>query len=695
MTDLGPQYQNLSYGGLLQIPGGVTAVLQQVQDGDGNPTGLYLSSTGVSFTGLVATTAQNLNGGSAGYIPYQSAANTTAFVGAGSSGYVLVSNGSSAPSWSNTAPHSLTSNATTNLAGGSAGTVPYQSSAGVTSYTATGSVGQVLTSTGLGAPVWQTISSGNASNITGGSAGNLVYQIASNTTSFVSNGTSGQILQSNGAAAPNWTTLTPASIGALAINGSNNMSGNLNMSGYAVTNLAAPSSPSDAATKYYVDSLATGLNIKSSCLAATTANITLSGAQMIDGVPITTGDRVFVKNQTNQAENGIYVGNVGAWTRATDADTWSEIVSATAFVSYGAVNASTTWVCNVSAGGTLGVTPITVVQFAGSTSYSAGTGLVLAGTQFRLDYPVVVPLGGTGVTSLSGIAYGNGSSAFTAATGAQIVSAIGSSAVTNATNSSICTGNSATATKLETARLINGVAFDGTTNITIPSNTPYSLGFASDGTGSPPGSTFNGSSPTFISYNSIGAPSTTGAYASGTWSINISGNAATATSAASWSAAGANTYTTNNVGINTSTPACSLDVVGKIRSSGTFDPNNTNWTNAAFTAQGGYGGGIALIDGSHGWALWADYLGANLNIGQGSVTGGLSTKFNFNSAGALALNGNYGTSGQVLTSSGGGAMTWSNPSASGNGWTTGTEFSNGTPTTFSTSMVIKIGRAHV
>lgn len=50
MSNLGPQQQNASYNGILQIPGGVTAQLQQVQDGDGRGTGLFLSSAGTNAT---------------------------------------------------------------------------------------------------------------------------------------------------------------------------------------------------------------------------------------------------------------------------------------------------------------------------------------------------------------------------------------------------------------------------------------------------------------------------------------------------------------------------------------------------------------------------------------------------------------------------------------------------------------------
>lgn len=90
-------------------------------------------------------------------------------------------------------------------------------------------------------------------------------------------------------------------------------------------------------------------------------------------------------------------------------------------------------------------------------------------------------------------------------------------------------GNAGSATVLATARTINGVSFNGSANISLNLNS--SLTFNNGGSGSASGVTFNGGTATTISYNTVGAPSTTGAGASGTWAINISGNAATASTA--------------------------------------------------------------------------------------------------------------------------------------------------------------------
>jgi hypothetical protein len=178
--------------------------------------------------------------------------------------------------------------------------------------------------------------------------------------------------------------------------------------GYKITGLADPTSDQDAATKYYVDTVAQGLDVKASVKAATTANITLSGAQTIDGIAIVAGDRVLVKNQTSTPTNGIYVAASGAWARSADANTWDELVSAYTFVEEGTTYADTGWVCTINAGGTLGTTPITWSQFSGAGTYLAGTGLTLSGNTFSIT--------NTAVTAGS---YGSASETLTATVNAQ------------------------------------------------------------------------------------------------------------------------------------------------------------------------------------------------------------------------------------------------------------------------------------
>jgi hypothetical protein len=159
-----------------------------------------------------------------------------------------------------------------------------------------------------------------------------------------------------------------------------------------LTSVAVTQDPTSAlqlATKQYVDAVAQGLDPKASCIAATTADITLSGTQTIDGVALIAGDRCLVKDQTLSQNNGIYVVSASAWTRATDMDAWAEVPGAFTFIEQGTLYADTGWVCTSNAGGTLGTTPITWVQFAGVGSYTAGTGLTLTGTQFSITNTAV------------------------------------------------------------------------------------------------------------------------------------------------------------------------------------------------------------------------------------------------------------------------------------------------------------------
>ena len=93
-----------------------------------------------------------------------------------------------------------------------------------------------------------------------------------------------------------------------------------------------------------IDGVSTSTAVKAPCRAATTANITLSGEQTIDGIAIVADDRVLVKNQTDTTENGIYDASASAWTRAKDFDGARDVVDGTqVFVNLGSTYASTYW----------------------------------------------------------------------------------------------------------------------------------------------------------------------------------------------------------------------------------------------------------------------------------------------------------------------------------------------------------------
>jgi hypothetical protein len=192
----------------------------------------------------------------------------------------------------------------------------------------------------------------------------------------------------------------------------------------AGTVVAAPSGATDIANKQYVDYYAAGLSWKAPVTAASMANITtLSGLLTIDTVTLAAGETVLVKNQTNAADNGIYVVSAGAWTRSIGADVWEEFIGAIVFVVEGTQTGSA-WFCTAQPGGTLGVTAINWSNFSVASTYTAGTGLTLAGTQFS-----ITPVGTAGT-------YGAASSVPVFVTNA-------SGQVTSVTNTSIAIANTA------------------------------------------------------------------------------------------------------------------------------------------------------------------------------------------------------------------------------------------------------------
>jgi len=227
-----------------------------------------------------------------------------------------------------------------------------------------------------------------------------------------------------------------------------------------------PSSSSDIANKYYVDSVAQGLGPKAACQVATTVNISLTGLQTIDGYTTLSGDRVLVKNQSTSSQNGIYIASASAWTRSTDMDVWSEVPGAYTVVLNGG-QADTGWVCTASQTGTIGTTAMPWVQFSGSATYFAGTGLTLASNTFSITN-----------TGVSAGTYGSASQTVTI-----IVNAQGQLTSASAQNIAI-SATQITSGTIDTARISGSyTGITGVGTLTAGTWNASTIGVAYGGTG--------------------------------------------------------------------------------------------------------------------------------------------------------------------------------------------------------------------
>ena len=130
-----------------------------------------------------------------------------------------------------------------------------------------------------------------------------------------------------------------------------------------------------------------GLKPKAAVKAATTASITLSGTQTVDGVSVESGDRVLVKDQASPEENGIYDVGAGPWTRSSDMDELSpvdEINGAYTFVQEGTENAGKGFVQTGSVS-VIGTDPMNFIFFNSSSNIVGGDGIDYSGSTVSVD----------------------------------------------------------------------------------------------------------------------------------------------------------------------------------------------------------------------------------------------------------------------------------------------------------------------
>jgi hypothetical protein len=479
-----------------------------------------------------------------------------------------------------------------------------------------------------------------------------------------------------------------------------------------------PTAATDIVNLLALQSYAAGISWKQPCVAATLTNITLSGLQTIDGKAVVAGDRVLVKDQSNAANNGIYLASASAWTRSLDADTWDELICAISFIEYG-TQAGGAWFCTAQDGGTINVTANNWSQFTTSATYSAGTGLTLTGTVFSITpvgtastygsastVPVFTTNASGQVSSVTNTNIAIGATQITSGTidsarisgsytGITGVGTLLDLTVTNAIVGSI-TGNAATATlatsatSATTATNIAGGAAGSVPYQTASSST----GFLAAGT--------NGQVLTLASGVPSWATPTTGTVTSvsGTGTVSGISLSGTVTSSGSLTLGGtldlssppAIGGTTANTVRGTTITATSSFVGSFFDASGSGGGSLRNLGGSACLQWGGGGGVNVTIDGPINMnganaAIQINPTGTgnvsiapagvltvnpttastmnNVVIGGTTPLAGTFTDLRINNT--ISLAGSTGTSGYVITSNGASAPTWQALPATGLG----------------------------
>lgn len=236
----------------------------------------------------------------------------------------------------------------------------------------------------------------------------------------------------------------------------------LNLNGNDITGLpATPTASTSAVSKAYVDSVATGLDVKESVVTASAAPVVLDGVgENVGGVVVALNDRVLVKDQATLSENGIYIVKSGAWTRSADATVGGTLtLGAFTFVEGGTnqgkgyvYSAANTW-SQFSDTGALGAgNGITIGSGTIAVKAKASGNIEVTTDGVDVTGQIPVSKGGTGAATLTGYIKGNATSAFTASSSIPVTDVSGRRLVTSPLT--IATGTVAT--------VVNTTALDST-----------------------------------------------------------------------------------------------------------------------------------------------------------------------------------------------------------------------------------------
>lgn len=468
-----------------------------------------------------------------------------------------------------------------------------------------------------------------------------------------------------------------------------------------------PTSGTDIANKTYVDTMvSSGITYHApvrfeapNALTATynngTAGVgaTLTNAGTLtaftpDGVVASLNDRVLIYQQANAIQNGVYtVTTVGSgsvpWvlTRATDANTYgvkspNSLGEGDAFfVTSGNTGAGETYVCNTQGTITFGTTNITFVQVSSAQIYSAGTGLTLSGTQFSITN-----------TGVSANTYGSASAVPVFAVNAQ-------GQITSVTDTNIAISGSAVSGN------ISGQA--GSVANALTAGTFLTSAGTYDGSAA---RTFSVDATSANTASKVVARDASGNFSAGTITATLNGSATSAGSATTVSGGAANQIlyqSSANVTAFITAPTVSGQVL--------------RWNGSAFDYAAGTISGVALgsnlntltfgtfltgtsYNGSSAVTIATNATSANTastlvardasgNFSAGTITaslsgnatsantattstnlaGGVAGAVPYQSGAGTTLFSAAGSSGQVLTSAGTSAPTWTTPATVNNG----------------------------
>ena len=381
------------------------------------------------------------------------------------------------------------------------------------------------------------VAAGNTTAVITGSGANIVGTVNANGVATLGSVVTAQV---TGAGSGNLTLTAGSADDYVEIRPTG--TGQVHVGGFKIESLGTPTASTDAATKQYVDDVAQGLAIQAPCVVSATdtvatmsggtvtydngtagvgATLTISGATLtaIDGVTLSTDDRILIKDETTSAHNGIYVFTSSTvLTRASDFDTPTEMAGGDfTFVQQGTEYNDTGWVMTDPVT-TVGTSDVTFVQFSGAGSFTAGAGLTLTGTEFsvnvdnlttdisggnvvvktsaQLTTPNIGEATGTSLTATGNVAGGNlttagvvsatgnitgGNVAGTTGTFTDVAGSLTTAAQPNVTSLGTLTSLEVTGNIDSTSGIFNGDGF-GLSNIPAANITGLSLSSISNGT---------------------------------------------------------------------------------------------------------------------------------------------------------------------------------------------------------------------